>query len=136
MRSVSRLPFGSNRQSSTFSAWAEKRAKLTPPPSQVAPRGWGRPGSRRTKAMDVEGLLPGMLENCRGERWQGQRDRCRTPLPRRGFRVDGAGIADIGAAVDAGVGIEPLFPPAGARQSDLVAVADHRREIRHDEDGL
>ena len=60
---VSRLPFGSNRQSSTFSALAEKSAKLTPPPSQVAPSGWGRPGSTRRLAMDADELLSGVLED-------------------------------------------------------------------------
>src|ERR1051326_6955236 len=39
MRSSSRLPSMSNRQSSTLPAWAEKSAKLTPTPSQVAPSG-------------------------------------------------------------------------------------------------
>ena len=37
-------PERSNRHSSTFSACAEKIAKLTPSPSQVAPSGYGRPG--------------------------------------------------------------------------------------------
>jgi hypothetical protein len=36
---TSRLPRGSNRHSSTFSACSENRAKFTPSPSQVAPRG-------------------------------------------------------------------------------------------------
>src|SRR5260370_1094860 len=38
MRSSSRRPWPSNRQSSTFSALAEKSAKLVPRPSQLAPR--------------------------------------------------------------------------------------------------
>src|SRR5258708_39943088 len=37
----------SNRQSSTLVACSEKRAKLTPAPSQVAPKGYGRPGQMR-----------------------------------------------------------------------------------------
>ena len=35
------------RQSSTFVACSENRAKLTPPPSHVAPRGFGLPGQTR-----------------------------------------------------------------------------------------
>src|SRR4051794_9526462 len=42
-RSTSRRPFGSHRHSSTRSAFFENTAKLTPPPSQVAPSGYGRP---------------------------------------------------------------------------------------------
>src|SRR5215218_2106089 len=44
MRSTSLRPDGSKRLSSTFSAFSEKRAKLIPSPSQVAPRGYGSPG--------------------------------------------------------------------------------------------
>src|SRR5436309_135217 len=43
MRSSSRRPCGSNRQSSTFRALAENSAKFVPRPSQVAPNGWGKP---------------------------------------------------------------------------------------------
>ena len=38
------LPSSSNRQSSTRSATSEKRAKLVPAPSKVAPRGYAVPG--------------------------------------------------------------------------------------------
>jgi hypothetical protein len=44
MRASSWPPEQSNRHSSIFSACAEKIAKLTPSPSQVAPSGYGRPG--------------------------------------------------------------------------------------------
>src|SRR5262249_42649638 len=37
----------SNRHNSTLVACSENRAKLTPAPSQVAPRGYGRPGQTR-----------------------------------------------------------------------------------------
>src|SRR5437868_6974000 len=47
MRLLSR-PWESNRQSSTRVAWPEKSAKLTPLPSQLAPRGYGEPS--RTSA--------------------------------------------------------------------------------------
>src|SRR5688572_24365854 len=43
MRLVSDLPAPSKRQTSTLVAWAEKSAKLTPFPSQLAPRGYGKP---------------------------------------------------------------------------------------------
>src|SRR6202035_5571587 len=43
MRSSSRSPFSSNRQTATFVAWAENRAKFVPLPSQVAPPGNGAP---------------------------------------------------------------------------------------------
>src|ERR1700692_1826648 len=42
-RSSSRRPWLSNRQSSTFSAFAENSAKLVPRPSQLAPSGWEAP---------------------------------------------------------------------------------------------
>src|SRR5881394_1519031 len=42
-RSISRRPRGSKRHSSTRSACFEKSAKLTPPPSHVAPSGYARP---------------------------------------------------------------------------------------------
>src|SRR3954453_6383020 len=48
MRAVSRAPLLSNRQTSTFVACAENRTKLVPLPSQVAPRGSGRPSLIRT----------------------------------------------------------------------------------------
>src|SRR4051812_550108 len=43
MRSSSVAPSASNTHSSTFVALEENREKLTPRPSQVAPRGLGRP---------------------------------------------------------------------------------------------
>src|SRR5436853_2636046 len=42
-RSISRRPRGSNRHSSTRSAFLEKSAKFTPAPSHVAPSGCARP---------------------------------------------------------------------------------------------
>src|SRR5688572_12750600 len=47
MRSTSRRPSLSNRQSSTLVALAENSAKLVPRPSQVAPSGCGAPAERR-----------------------------------------------------------------------------------------
>src|ERR1700730_18951816 len=43
MRSSSFCPASSKRHSSTLVAWAVNRAKLTPRPSQVAPKGNGLP---------------------------------------------------------------------------------------------
>src|SRR5271157_2450561 len=48
MAATSFAPSGPlNRQSSTFVAFSAKRLKLTPAPSHVAPRGYGRPGQTR-----------------------------------------------------------------------------------------
>src|SRR5690606_36951905 len=49
MRSISVLPCSSNRHSSTRVACAENTAKLTPRPSQVAPRGKGVPSVTRER---------------------------------------------------------------------------------------
>src|SRR5438132_2697800 len=54
MRSVSRSPRPSKRQTSTLVALAEKREKLTPLPSQVAPRGCGSPSRTRGRAATRE----------------------------------------------------------------------------------
>src|SRR4051794_16418092 len=51
MRSTSRAPAESNRQSSTFWAWAENSAKLVPRPSWVAPRRDGVPPESRMSAL-------------------------------------------------------------------------------------
>ena len=47
MRSISCSPSLSNKHSSTFVAFAENSAKLTPSPFQVAPSGNGSPSRRR-----------------------------------------------------------------------------------------
>src|SRR5690554_6309993 len=55
----SRLPWLSNRQSSTLVACAENSAKFTPRPSQVAPRGKGWPSAIRERCWAVRPwLLP------------------------------------------------------------------------------
>src|ERR1700716_3642740 len=38
-------------------------------------------------------------------------------------------VADVGAPVEAAVGIEQLFPPAWPREPDAVLVARERREV-------
>jgi len=60
MRSVSRSPQLSNRQSSTFVAWAENSEKLVPRPSQLAPRGCGKPSLIREFSNAGTILLPAM----------------------------------------------------------------------------
>src|SRR5262245_65589050 len=46
-RARSRTPVASNRQSSTFSAYAENNAKFAPRRSAVAPSGYGIPAETR-----------------------------------------------------------------------------------------
>src|SRR5688572_11765676 len=125
---------GSNRQISIMWPFAENRAKLTPPPSQVAPSGWGRPGSTRNRPMLRKGSLPGVLEDDRRERRKRQRERGRTSLPGRGFRMHRSGIAGIRAAVDTGVRVEPFDPAARPRHAYPVALTDHRSEVADHED--
>src|ERR1700733_1755103 len=58
MRSSSVRPESSNRQSSTLVAFAENSAKLTPKPSQVAPRGLGEPSLIRDLRMAAGMMVP------------------------------------------------------------------------------
>src|ERR1700691_2339312 len=51
MRAVSWAPVEWTRNSSTLVAWPEKRAKLVPLPSQLAPPGYGRPSSMSTPSL-------------------------------------------------------------------------------------
>ena len=61
-------------------------------------------------------------EQCR-ERRQSQRGRCEKAVQRTRLGVDGAHIADVGAAVERRVGVERFAPPSGMRQSDAVVPA-------------
>src|SRR2546423_4250458 len=99
MRSISRRPWLSNRQSSTFSAWAENSAKFVPRPSQVAPSGCGAPAARRTLVL-------------RDEKNGGQGRNNKVHLGNRALvqRADAAAVPDIAAAIGAGIGIENLTP--------------------------
>src|SRR4051794_39794222 len=54
MRSISRLPCGSNKHNSTFSALVEKMAKFVPRPSQVAPSLCGLPADSRALGLRDE----------------------------------------------------------------------------------
>src|SRR4051812_5236937 len=60
-------PSESKRQSSTFVAFAEKTAKLTPWPCQVAPRGNGDP-SRTAASMRMSGAFMAAPGRVRGAR--------------------------------------------------------------------
>src|SRR5262249_23188527 len=98
MRSVSRRPWLSNRQSSTFSAFAENSAKLVPRPSHLAPDGCGAPAEIRTLPLRNE-------KNCRkGRNNKTYRGNCALVQ-----RPDGAVVPDIdGAAIQRGVAVEDL----------------------------
>src|SRR5215475_9750341 len=118
MRSSSRRPWASNRQSSTFSALAENSAKLVPLPSQLAPRRDGDPADRRIQSAF-------RYEEDRSQRRNGEIKFITVALQ----RFDGAGIADVGAAIMGGVRIEHLAPLAAERHADAIIVIDIGREI-------
>src|SRR5580700_10927200 len=101
MRSSSRRPWLSNRQSSTFCALAENSAKLVPRPSQAAPSGWGAPAESRMLALRDE--------KDGGKRRNDKADLGNTAIVQRPYC---AGVPDIAAAVDRGVGVEDLAPGA------------------------
>src|SRR5215471_1304953 len=125
MRSTSRRPCRSNRQSSTFSALAENSAKLVPRPSQVAPSGCGAPAASRTLALRDE-------KNCS----QGRNNKA--DLGNIAFvqRVDGPPVPDIAAAIDGSVGVERLAPTPGERHLDAVVAVDLGCEIDHHQAAL
>src|SRR5215467_11299511 len=101
MRSISRRPWLSNRQSSTRSALAENSAKFVPRPSQVAPSGCGAPAESRMLALRDE--------EDRSKRWNYKAERGNfCPLQRR----DGTAVPHIAAAVDVRTGVEDLAPDA------------------------
>src|SRR6188508_2429181 len=122
MRSSSRLPWLSNRQSSTFVALAENNAKLVPRPSHVAPSGCGVPAESRM-------LLLWDEKNC------SKRRNCKADLGDGAFiqRCYGSGVPHIAAAVNRCVGVEHLSPRAGKRHTDAIVAIDLRREIDHDQ---
>src|SRR3954447_1158014 len=120
MRSTSRRPCRSNRQSSTLVALAENSAKFVPRPSHVAPRGCGAPPESRM-------LLLWDEKNC-SQRWN-----CKTDLGNGAFVqcFHGPGVPDIAAAVNGGVGVEHFPPYPGERHADAIVAIDLRREIHH-----
>src|SRR5512142_1348110 len=117
------MPLRSKRQSSTFSACAENSAKLTPPPSQVAPSGDGRPGQTRLRvAVIARTALRGLgREHHRAQRGQRQIQRVRLVAPGEALRHETTAIAHIAAAIKLRIRIEDLPPPAPRRRADPVA---------------
>src|SRR5712691_1881590 len=120
MRSTSRRPRRSNRQSSTFSALAENSAKFVPRPSQVAPSGCGAPAASRTLALRDE-------KNCS----QGRNNKA--DLGNHAFvqRVNCSAFPDIAAAIERGIGVESLPPASREWNVDPVVAVDLWREIEH-----
>src|SRR5947208_16028196 len=109
MRSVSLLPVGSNRQSSTFTAVLENSAKFVPRPSQVAPSGCGEPAAIRRS--DFRNEIDG------SKRWKDK-------VQLRAFGCHNsrhcASVPSIAASIMSGVGVEHLAPIAGERHADAV----------------
>src|SRR5215471_9442064 len=99
MRSISRRPWLSNRQSSTFSAFADNSAKLVPRPSHVAPTGCGAPAELRTLALRNE-------KNCR----KGRDNKADLGNCGAVQRPDHARVRDIAAAVQRGIAVDYLAP--------------------------
>src|SRR4029079_13422653 len=99
MRSVSLLPVGSNRQSSTFSAVLENSAKFVPRPSQVAPSGCGEPAAIRRS--DFRNEIEGSK-------------RRKDKVQLRAFGCHNSGhkpcVPCVAAAVIGGVGVEHFAP--------------------------
>src|SRR6266481_9891940 len=120
MRSISRRPWLSNRQSSTFSAFAENSAKLLPRPSHVAPNGCGAPAEIRTLPLRNE-------KNCRKGR-NNKADLGNCALVQR---PDRALVPDIGAAVEGGITVEDLAPGPRKWNLDAVVAIDLGGEVHH-----
>src|SRR5499427_5367208 len=125
MRSISRRPWLSNRQSSTFSAFAENSAKLVPRPSQVAPNGCGAPAEIRTLALRNE-------KNCR--KWRNNKaDLGDCALVQRRHR---ALVPDVAAAVQRGITVEDLAPGPRKWHLDAIVAIDLRGEVHHHQAAL
>src|SRR5262249_42970348 len=121
MRSSSRRPWVSNRQSSIFSALAENSAKLVPHPSQLAPRRVGVPAERRIQSAFG-------YEEDRSQRRNGEIKFMAIALQ----CLDAAGVADVTAAVVGRIRIERFAPNAAEGHADAIIVIDIGREIRDD----
>src|ERR1700759_1624183 len=119
MRSISRRPWLSNKQSSTLWALAENNAKLVPRPSQLAPRRVKVPADTR-----IESAFRDEKYRC-----QGREGEVEFVLTFRG--MDLADVADIAAAVMDGVRIECFPPLAAKRRADPIVIVHVRRKI-HD----
>src|SRR5262245_14366800 len=122
MRSRSRRPWLSNRQSSTLLALAENSAKFVPRPSQVAPSGCGAPAESRALALGNE-------KNC-SKRWNDKADLGDGSLLQR---IHAPAVPHIVATVDVRIRIEHLAPEACEGHPNAVVAVDFRREIHHHE---
>src|SRR5215470_11875031 len=120
IRSRSRRPWLSNRQSSTLLALAENSAKFVPRPSQVAPSGCGEPAESRALALGDE-------KNC-SKRWNDKADLGDGSLLQR---IHAAGVPYARPAIDICIGIEHLAPKPGKGNSDAVVAIDLRGEVHH-----
>src|ERR1700731_257443 len=125
MRSTSRRPCRSNRQSSTFSALAENSAKFVPRPSQVDPKGCGSPAVSRMLRLGDE-----------TKRSKGRNNKAELGDCARVQRAPRAPVPDIGAAVGLGIGIEDLTPSPGKGHLDAVVAMHLGREIHDHEAAL
>src|SRR5262245_965469 len=120
IRSRSRRPWLSNRQSSTLLALAENIAKLVPRPSQVAPSGCGDPAESRV-------LAPGDEQNC-SKRWNDKADLGDGSLLQR---IHAPGVPHIRPAIDVRIGVEHLAPEPRKGNLDVIVAIDLRGEVHH-----
>src|SRR4030095_6863584 len=97
IRSSSRRPWASNRQSSTFSALAENSAKLVPLPSQLAARGLRVSSDTRLQSAFGE-------EEDGSQRRKGEIKFMTVAL----HRLDAARVPYIAAAIMGRIGVERL----------------------------
>src|SRR5215468_8889161 len=112
IRSSSRRPCLSNRQSSTLVELAVKSAKFVPRPSQVAPSGCGAPAESRP-------LTLGKEKNC-SKRWNDKADLGDGSLLQR---IYASGVPHIGPTIDFSIGIEHLAPePCEGNPNAVVAI--------------
>src|SRR3569833_4442306 len=125
MRSISRRPSRSKRQSSTFVALAENSAKLVPRPSQVAPSGCGAPAATR--------LLARGNEKERSKGWDDNVKLRAMACHNCGYAT---GVPDIAASISPGVGSEDFAPRAGDWHAHAVIVDALRGVIDDDDDAL
>src|ERR1700740_1637741 len=102
MRSLSRRPSRSNRQSSTLVAFAEKSAKFVPRPSHVAPSGCGEPAE--VCPLDLRNEKDG------SKGWDDNVNLRAIACHNRGDR---SSVPDIAAAICGGVRIEDFAPAPG-----------------------
>src|SRR6516165_8170295 len=120
MRSISRRPCLWNKQSSTFSALAENRAKLVPRPSHLAPNGCGAPAEIRTLPLRNE-------KNCR----EGRNNKTYLGNCALVQRPDCALVPDIAAAIQRGVAVEDLAPHPRKWHFNAIVAIELRGEVHH-----